>query len=141
MEPTAMLTILLVTGMCVVVPLAAIGGILWFVMRRARARHDERMAMIAQGIAPPNGAAHSPPQPPQDAAVADAAASAPPPLAAPASDTLPWAIGLTVGGVLWLVSDVFDFTLIGIFLTAVGAGYVTRAVIGMRRERSTGGNP
>jgi hypothetical protein len=112
------------------------------------------MAMIAQGMVPPNGPAPPPPppapQPQPPPPIADVEASelavppappASPPLAAPASDTMPWAIGLTVGGVLWLLSDLFDFTLIGIFLTAVGAGYVTRAVIGIRRERSTGGNP
>jgi hypothetical protein len=103
-------------GMCVIVPLGFIAGIVYVVTRRARARHDERMAMIAQGIVPP----------PDGPVVAAARAR----VRADPTRGLGWAVGLLVCGALW-VAGVAHFAAI---LIGAGAALFTRGVLGLRRD-------
>jgi hypothetical protein len=117
MDAETGLGIFLVFGMCVVVPLALIGGVVWIVVRSARHRHEQRMAAIARGGPPPVDE----PQPP------------PPPPAASAGDPargIGWAVGLLSCGVLWACGvDPFASMLVG-----AGAGFLTRGVLGLRRD-------
>jgi 4-hydroxybenzoate polyprenyltransferase len=104
-------------GMCVLVPLAFIAGIVWIVMRGARNRHEERMAAIARG-AP--AAADAPPWPAQPVALRrrDPARG------------IGWAVGLLVCGLLWALGvQHFASMLVG-----AGAGFLTRGILGMKRD-------
>ena len=116
--------ILLMFGMCVVVPLALIGGVVWIVMRSARQHHEQRMAAIARGAPSPLEA--PPPFPP---------AAAAPPVAAgrdPARG-IGWAVGLLVCGVMWS----FDISAFASMLVGAGAGFLTRGILGLRRDAAS----
>jgi hypothetical protein len=120
-------------GMCVMVPIAILAAVVYLVTRRARQRHEERMALIAQGLSP-DGAPPPPPAP-------DAPPGAPVPPRPPArddrSDGLAWAVGLLVCGLLWAVGCAhFAAMLLG-----AGAGFLTRGILGMKRDREAMDDP
>jgi hypothetical protein len=103
-------------GMCVLVPLACLAALVYLVTRRARARHDERMAMIAQGIHPP--------------AEGTATAAARITVRTDPARHLSWAAGLLVCGIVWAFgSHHFAAILLG-----TGAAFLTRGLLGMRRD-------
>lgn len=118
------LALLLAFGMCVLVPIGLLATIVLVVMHRSKDRHAERMAMIDRGVAPPIVAERDP------------------------ARALGWAVGLVVGGVLWMFAGTLGLSRFGIVLTALGVAYVTRGILGWSRERSSrgggigeGGNP
>jgi 4-hydroxybenzoate polyprenyltransferase len=117
MYPTSASMIFVAFGMCVLVPLAFIGGIVWIVMRGARNRHDERMAAIARGVP---ATADAPPWPARS-------------IAARRRDPargIGWAVGLLVCGLLWALGvSHFASMLVG-----AGAGFLTRGILGVRRD-------
>jgi 4-hydroxybenzoate polyprenyltransferase len=117
MHPTSASMIFVAFGMCVLVPLAFIGGIVWIVMRGARNRHEERMAAIARGVPPTS--ADAPPWPAR-------------PIVARRGDPargIGWAVGLLVCGLLWALGvQHFASMLVG-----AGAGFLTRGILGMKR--------
>jgi hypothetical protein len=118
------LALLLAIGMCVFVPIGVLATIVIVVMNRSRNRHAERLAMIDRGLVP----APAPAQP------------------GDSSSAIGWAVGIVVGGLLWMVSDTFDLSGFGILVTAVGVAYLTRGILGWSRERPVrgtgeGGNP
>lgn len=121
MESEVVMGIVLTFGMCVIVPLGFIGGLVYFLTRRARTRHEERMAMIARGMVPADATPPSPPQP------------APLPRGSDSAVYLGWCVGIVVAGVLLLVRSLTPLSLPGIAITAVGAGFLTRGIAGLKR--------
>jgi hypothetical protein len=110
------LAIFLAFGMCVLVPLGFVAALVYVVTRRARARHEERMAMIAQGLVPP----------PDGPVIASARAT----VRGDPTRGLGWAVGLLVCGILWVAGAAhFAAMLIG-----AGAAFLTRGLLGLRRD-------
>jgi len=119
--------IFIVFGMCVLVPLAFIAGLVWLIARHARNRHEERMAAIARGAASP--------------------ADAPPWRAAPPLPVVPrrrdpfrgvgWAVALLACGLLWA----FDVPHFACMLVGAGAGFLVRGVLGLRRDAARPDDP
>ena len=117
------LAIFFAFGMCVIVPLGFVAALVYVVTRRARARHEERMAMIAQGLVPP----------PDGPAIVSARAT----VRGDPARGLGWAVGLIVAGVLWFAGGAhFAAILIG-----AGAAFLTRGLLGMRRDAAAPPDP
>jgi len=116
MDYSGPLALFVAFGMCVLVPLGFVAALVYVVTRRARARHEERMAMIAQGIVPPADG--------KTVAAARATVRADP------TRGLGWAVGLLVCGALW-VAGVAHFAAI---LIGAGAALLTRGIVGLRRD-------
>jgi len=119
------LALFLVFGMCVIVPLAVVAGIVWIVTRNARNRHDERMAAISRGV---SETLDAPPWPAQPVVVAR-------PRRDPARG-IGWAVGLLVCGLLW-AAGVHHFASM---LIGAGAGFLTRGILGLRRDPAPPGD-
>jgi hypothetical protein len=125
MDASALLALLLVIGLCVALPIAGIVAGVIITSRKSRLRHEERMAMIARGLVPPE--------------------SGPPPL--PRSwerrrdplRPIGWAVGLLVAGTLW----VFTTHYFAAILLGAGSALLTRGLLGLRHhdDPSSGGNP
>ncbi len=131
MDPVG-LSLFLGFGMCVFLPLGLAVALVYVLMTRSRDRHAERMAMIAQGLAPPADGSSPPPLVPGGTS------------AARGSDPvlrLGWAVGLVVLGVLWLLPDSLDLNWFGILLAALGAAYLTRGIIGLKRSEAAPSDP
>jgi hypothetical protein len=125
-------------GMCFLLPLAAI--VAWAVIesKKARLRHDERLAMIERGIPPsdapaPRSRDASPVEIRADVRVGPLGRRRDP------APLMGWAVGLLVAGVMLMLPDRFELGAGGIVLTAVGAAFLTRGIIGMRRETARSG--
>ena len=142
MDAPATFGILLAFGMCVALPLAVVLGVVYHLNRRARERHAERMAMIDRGLVP-DAAASAPPPPSQPSSQAPQPAVEPPlplapqpvpaPKAADPDQTIGWAVGLIVAGMLWI----FGPSHFGALLVGCGAAYLTRGLLGMRKPPSS----
>jgi hypothetical protein len=134
MESQMFMVLLIGFGVCVAVPLGIVGAILYLVTKRARDRHAERMAMIERGLVPPaDGSVPPPPRAPEEVVARAAVSYRPSP--ADHAKSIGWAVGLAVAGVLFLVSELADLNGFGIVLTGIGAAYLTRGILGLRRER------
>ncbi len=117
MDPYAGFGLLFAFGMCIFVPLAFIGAIVWIVVRTTRHRHEERMAAIERGVAPP----------------AAAQSWSAPPVAARPRDPLRglgWAAGLLVCGLMWY----FGGRHFASILVGVGVAFLVRGILGLRQD-------
>ena len=129
--------VMLAFAICVVLPLGAIAAGVLITMRRAQQRHAERMAMIAQGLIPPQRGEtvqYTTPAPgqPQIATVRVREAN-------DHAKNIGWAVACLVAGVLWLAGEFYENPM-GVILTALGAMYLTRGILGvvLRSDRSEG---
>ncbi len=142
MDDKGALAIVLGFGMCMLIPLVIVGGFLYVITKKARDRHAERMAMIEKGLVPPPDGARvsasvsgtgpgvtvtpmTPEGPKSRACVRAEFKSEPDP-----ARTIGWAIGLLVTGVLWFATE----HEIAAILIGIGAAYLTRGILGLKRD-------